>query len=110
MKRSRISLAILLASGSSAPVLAEHNTPAAPIPTVVISAKLLESYPYRMEASSDSAGLLSSTPGFTVAASGGVSGLPMVNGLGDDRLKIRIGAMEVTSACANHMNPPNVLH
>lgn len=106
MKRSRISLAILLAFGSSAPVLAEHNTPAAPIPAVVISAKLLESYPYRMEASSDSAGLLSSTPGFAVAASGGVSGLPMVNGLGDDRLKIRIGAMEVTSACANHMNPP----
>jgi iron complex outermembrane receptor protein len=31
---------------------------------------------------------------------------PMVNGLGDDRRKIRIGAMEVTSACANHMNPP----
>ncbi|HEY1044556.1 MAG TPA: TonB-dependent receptor, partial [Telluria sp.] len=74
--------------------------------TVVISAKLLESYPYRMEASSDSASLLSSTPGYSVAPSGGVSGLPFMNGLGNDRLKVLIGAMEVTSACANQMNPP----
>lgn len=106
MKRSCLSLSIFLAFANTAPAYAEHNAPPAAIPTVVISAKLLQSYPYRMEASSDSAGLLSSTPGFAVATSGGVSGLPMVNGLGDDRLKIRIGAMEVTSACANHMNPP----
>ena len=107
MKRSILSLSIVLAfGGASTTAYADHNAPAAAIPTVVISAKLLESYPYRMEASSDSAGLLAGTPGFAVATSGGVSGLPIVNGLGDDRLKIRIGAMEVTSACANHMNPP----
>lgn len=99
-------MSILLAFGGAASAAGATELAAADIPTVVISAKLLESYPYRMEASSDSAGLLASTPGFAIATSGGVSGLPMMNGLGDDRLKIRIGAMEVTSACANHMNPP----
>ena len=54
----------------------------------------------------DMALMLSSTPGYSVAAGGGVSGLPVVNGFADDRLKIRIDGMELTSACANHMNAP----
>ena len=54
----------------------------------------------------DTALMLSSTPGYSVAAGGGVSGLPVVNGFADDRLKIRIDGMELTSACANHMNAP----
>lgn len=54
----------------------------------------------------DTALMLSSTPGYSVAAGGGVSGLPVVNGFADDRLKIRIDGMEPTSACANHMNAP----
>ncbi|APA71386.1 TonB-dependent receptor [Janthinobacterium sp. 1_2014MBL_MicDiv] len=54
----------------------------------------------------DTAQMLSSTPGYSVAAGGGVSGLPVVNGFADDRLKIRIDGMELTSACANHMNAP----
>ncbi|MCE3603879.1 TonB-dependent receptor [Massilia sp. P8910] len=56
--------------------------------------------------SGDTALLLNTTPGYSVAQAGGVSGLPVVNGLGDDRLKIRIDGMEITSACANHMNAP----
>ena len=54
----------------------------------------------------DTALMLSSTPGYGVAAGGGVSGLPVVNGFADDRIKIRIDGMELTSACANHMNAP----
>lgn len=54
----------------------------------------------------DTALMLSSTPGYSAAAGGGVSGLPVVNGFADDRLKIRIDGMELTSACANHMNAP----
>lgn len=54
----------------------------------------------------DTALMLSSTPGYSVAAGGGVSGLPVVNGFADDRIKIRIDGMELTSACANHMNAP----
>lgn len=72
---------------------------------VVVSA-VGDSLLQRQSAASDTSLLLSSTPGYSVAQAGGVSGLPFVNGLGDDRLKIRIDGMEITSACANHMNAP----
>ncbi len=32
--------------------------------------------------------------------------LPVINGLNDDRVKILVNGMSITSACANHMNPP----
>lgn len=110
MKRSPLASAVALAVStlatlSPAPALSQ-DAAITPEHRVIISAKLLESYPYRMESSSDSAILLAATPGYAVAASGGVSGLPVLNGLADDRLKIRVGALELTSACANHMNPP----
>lgn len=55
---------------------------------------------------SDSAQLLGDQPGFNVATGGGVSGLPVVNGFADDRLRVSIDGMEFTSACGNHMNSP----
>ena len=72
---------------------------------VIVSA-LGESWLQRPTGPSDAALLLSATPGYSVAQAGGVSGLPFINGLGDDRLKIRIDGMELSSACANHMNAP----
>jgi len=55
---------------------------------------------------SDTASLLKDEPGVTLATGGGVSSLPIVHGLGDDRLIIYVDGMCLTSACANHMNPP----
>lgn len=55
---------------------------------------------------SDTASLLSNTPGLSVYSAGGVSGLPALRGLADDRIKIRIDGTELTSACGNHMNSP----
>ena len=37
---------------------------------------------------------------------GGVSSLPSLHGLADDRLRIKVDGMDLISACANHMNPP----
>lgn len=89
--------------------IAHAQTDIAPITDpklkVIVSA-LGESWLQRPTGPSDAALLLSSTPGYSVAQAGGVSGLPFINGLGDDRLKIRIDGMEITSACANHMNAP----
>lgn len=56
--------------------------------------------------SSDTASLLSDQPGVSLQTGGGVSSLPVVNGLADDRLQIFIDNMIICSACANHMNPP----
>ncbi|OBS52771.1 TonB-dependent receptor [Methylosinus sp. 3S-1] len=55
---------------------------------------------------SDTAQLLTQAPGVGLYEAGGVSRLPSLRGLADDRIKILLGGGEVTSACANHMNPP----
>lgn len=60
----------------------------------------------RLNATGDTARLLSDTPGINLIANGGVSSLPDIHGLADDRLKILVDGMDITSACSNHMNPP----
>lgn len=55
---------------------------------------------------SDTAKLLEDTPGVSLYGAGGVSNLPAIHGLNDDRVRIDINGMTLTSACANHMNPP----
>ncbi|MEI7606428.1 MAG: TonB-dependent receptor [Rhodospirillaceae bacterium] len=36
---------------------------------------------------------------------GGISNLPSIHGLADDRLNVEIDGQHITSACPNHMNP-----
>lgn len=55
---------------------------------------------------SDTAKLLEDTPGVSLYGGGGVSSLPVIHGLNDDRVKINMNGMTITSACSNHMNPP----
>jgi Outer membrane receptor for ferrienterochelin and colicins len=57
-------------------------------------------------ASSDTASVLGNIPGVNVYSAGGVSGLPVIDGFADDRLNILIDGASISSACANHMNPP----
>ena len=56
-------------------------------------------------ATSDTASLLRNIPGLNVQTSGGVSGLPVIRGIADDRLRIKVNGMDLISACGNHMNP-----
>ncbi|MBJ7532700.1 TonB-dependent receptor plug domain-containing protein [Rhodomicrobium vannielii ATCC 17100] len=53
----------------------------------------------------DAAALLTAAPGVAVATGGGVSALPAINGLGDERIRTELNGMLITSACANRMNP-----
>jgi iron complex outermembrane recepter protein len=55
---------------------------------------------------SDTAFLLTAVPGLSLASGGGVSSLPVMHGLADDRVNVLINGMTIVSACANHMNPP----
>ncbi len=57
-------------------------------------------------ATSDTASLLADTPGVSLRGAGGVSSLPVIQGLADDRLRIKVDGMDLTSSCPNHMNPP----
>ncbi|HTY20863.1 MAG TPA: TonB-dependent receptor [Geobacteraceae bacterium] len=54
----------------------------------------------------DTAQLLDEVPGVNFQTGGGVSGLPMIRGLADDRVRILVNGATVSPACANHMNPP----
>lgn len=76
---------------------------------VVVSAAVEKpetSQPVKRLKTSDTAALLEDKPGVSLQTGGGVSSLPVVNGLADDRLIVYVDGMCLTSACANHMNPP----
>jgi iron complex outermembrane receptor protein len=40
------------------------------------------------------------------AANGGVSSLPIIRGLADDRINVKVDGVDLISACGNHMDPP----
>ncbi|MCO5979326.1 TonB-dependent receptor [Ideonella oryzae] len=56
--------------------------------------------------SSDAAALLDGQPGVSLNGAGGVSALPAVHGLADDRLRVQVDGMDLMAACPNHMNSP----
>ena len=56
-------------------------------------------------ATSDSATLLRGVPGVSLNSAGGISSLPAIRGLADDRLRIKIDGMDLVASCPNHMNP-----
>ncbi|MCE4558158.1 TonB-dependent receptor [Roseateles cellulosilyticus] len=56
-------------------------------------------------ATGDTARLLQELPGVSLYSAGGVSSLPAVHGLADDRLRTQVDGMDLVAACPNHMNP-----
>jgi len=54
----------------------------------------------------DSGELLDYFLGVNRIQNGGFSSLPSIQGLSDDRIKIKIDGMDLISSCANHMNAP----
>ena len=57
-------------------------------------------------AASDTATLLRDIPGVSLYGAGGVSSLPVIHGMADDRVRVKVDGMDLISACANHMNSP----
>jgi len=86
--------------------VAQAQAPAANLPEVLIQG-LAEEDPSALAfgrvSSSDTAALL---PGVSPAQNGGVSSLPVIHGLGDDRVRTLVNGVPVTAACPMHMNPP----
>lgn len=65
-----------------------------------------EDLPALRASTSDTASLLRDVPGVSLYGAGGVSSLPVIHGLADDRLRIKLEGMDLMAACPNHMNPP----
>jgi len=59
----------------------------------------------KLFSTSDTASLLTDVPGLSLNGAGGVSSLPAINGLADDRLRIKVDGMDLIASCPNHMNP-----
>lgn len=54
----------------------------------------------------NTAAMLLNIPGVSMYSAGGVSGLPSIHGLADDRVRTRVDGMDLISSCPNHMNSP----
>ena len=55
---------------------------------------------------SDTATALTALSGVNVQTAGGVSALPVVQGLADNRLRIMVDGVDSIASCPNHMNSP----
>lgn len=55
---------------------------------------------------SDTAQLLEDIPGVSLYGSGGISSLPVIHGMADERLNVQVNGMGLMPACPNHMNSP----
>lgn len=60
----------------------------------------------RRVGTADAMSLINGEPGVAVQANGGISGLPVMRGLADDRVLVTVDGVESTTFCPNHMNPP----
>lgn len=95
-------------SGESTQVLGEvvvnanKILPVEPASTTLGASQIVPLRP----ATSDTASLLRNVPGVALSGAGGVSSLPVIQGMADDRNRINIDGMDLISACANHMNSP----
>lgn len=83
--------------------VSDSKAEAPPVGATVIDPNNLSS---PLSSTSDTARLLGDVPGLNLYGAGGVSSLPVLHGLADDRLRIKVDGMDLISACANHMNPP----
>jgi iron complex outermembrane recepter protein len=61
--------------------------------------------PAQRASTSDTARLLEDIPGVSSYGAGGISSLPVVHGIADDRLRTQVDGMDLMTACPNHMNP-----
>lgn len=116
MQLKRITICIALAFAPNA--FAEEGTQAA-LPDVEVVGKKIQPLPAlsdsalggtnitRQRASTgDTAELLDGQPGVSLYGAGGVSSLPVIHGMADDRVRTKVDGMDLISACANHMNAP----
>ncbi|ASM49258.1 iron complex outermembrane recepter protein [Pseudoalteromonas espejiana DSM 9414] len=90
-------LALLISSFLSPTILADDNN---------LEVIEVHGHAQNKHVSLGSSESLLSNLGVDFSAAGGVSNLPILNGLMGDRVKVLVDGADVTAACANHMNPP----
>ncbi|MCB1843684.1 MAG: TonB-dependent receptor [Halioglobus sp.] len=84
-------------------VVTDSQIKPAPSPTGQLDKAALAAMRAR---TSDTASLLRSLPAVNLQGAGGVSSLPVINGLAGDRVRTKVDGMDLIASCPNHMNPP----
>jgi iron complex outermembrane receptor protein len=74
--------------------------------SATVAADLLKVSDNDQARSRNAAELVGDTPGVSLRDNGQLASVPLLHGLGDERAKLVVNGMTVSSACANHMNPP----
>lgn len=104
--------AILLAMGNHAGASTSPMTISIQLPESTIdafSANAIRISPQSLNdtgLASNTARILEKIPGGNISSAGGVSGLPVLNGLSDNLLLLQVNGFSTPNGCANHMNPP----
>src|SRR5574340_692709 len=114
LKRIAICVALAFAPGAFAAETTDAALPDVrvigeriqPLPALNDSALGGTSIARQRASTSDTAKLLDGQPGVSLYGAGGVSSLPEIHGLADDRIRVKVDGMDLISACGNHMNPP----
>lgn len=76
------------------------------LPAIEVRAEKFHNNEMSRPNTSDTASILQDQPSLSFYRAGGVSSLPVIHGLADDRIRIKVDGMDLISSCANHMNPP----
>ncbi|MBU1426029.1 MAG: TonB-dependent receptor [Gammaproteobacteria bacterium] len=116
LKASAVAVALTFAPGAFAEETATVQE-AATMPEVVVKANKLQPLPdvgtvkeqgiaSKRASTSDTASMLDGQPGVSLYGAGGVSSLPVIHGLADDRIRTKLDGMDLIASCPNHMNPP----
>ena len=77
-----------------------------PLPALSDSALGETTIARQRAATNDTAKLLDGQPGVSLYGAGGVSSLPVIHGMADDRIRTKVDGMDLISTCPNHMNSP----
>jgi len=75
-------------------------------PSAIASAELVDMSNGEQARCRNGAEVAGDAPGVSLRDNGQLASVPFLHGLGDERAKLVVDGMTVSSACANHMNPP----
>lgn len=107
VERSKVAPLIISNGRAEAVQLQPSGVQATPTATALTGASQVDTQRLQSlrPATSDSASILRDVPGVSLNGAGGISSLPAIRGLADDRLRIKVDGMDLVASCPNHMNP-----
>ncbi|TXT27434.1 MAG: iron complex outermembrane recepter protein [Gallionellaceae bacterium] len=114
LKRITVCLALVFtpgafaaeAGGDTLPEVEVTGARIQPLPALSDSALGGGNITHLRAATSDTAKLLDDQPGVSLYGAGGVSSLPAIHGMADDRVRVKVDGMDLIASCPNHMNSP----